>query len=228
MTQSLTNSTSFNLHCKECRRLADFLAGLRQEYPLYHNLPVAPFGDPKARFLIVGLAPGLHGANATGRPFTGDYAGEILYNTLYKYGFSNQAYNVTRGEIKINDDLQLHNCRISNAVKCLPPQNKPTTHEINTCNRYLAHELSEMPNKSIVLGLGLVAHKAVLKATAYKQSAFKFAHKVMHELQLDDKTLYFYNSYHCSRYNTSTKRLTEAMFHQVFADIRKHIDTETR
>ncbi len=215
--------SSFDLNCTACPRLSDFLAGLRQEYPAYHNLPVAPFGDAAARFLVVGLAPGMHGANATGRPFTGDYAGELLYNTLYKYGFANQPYQVTRGEVMLNDELELINCRISNAVKCLPPGNKPTTQEINTCNPYLAHELSEMEDGAILLTLGLVAHKATLKATGYKQSAFKFAHGAWHELKIAEKTLYMVNSYHCSRYNTNTKRLTEAMFHEVFADVSERL-----
>lgn len=221
----IKQKTDFYLKCTACPRLTDFLADLRDKHPDYHNLPVPAFGDPQAKFLVIGLAPGLHGANATGRPFTGDYAGDLLYSTLFKYGFSNQPYVVIRGEININDGLELINCRISNAVKCLPPGNKPTTTEINTCNPYLAHELAAMPNESILLGLGLVAHKATLKATGYKQSAFKFVHGACHELQLGEKTLYLVNSYHCSRYNTNTKRLTEAMFHQVFADIKTKLES---
>ena len=213
--------SNFNLKCTDCPRLASFLVDLRQQYPTYHNLPVAPFGDAKARLLIVGLAPGLHGANATGRPFTGDYAGELLYATLYSYGFSNQAMQIERGRTDANDNLKLLNCRISNAVKCLPPQNKVTTSEINTCNHYLAKELTDMPKNSIVLALGGVAHKAILKATDYKQSAFKFAHNARYQLT---DTLVMYNSYHCSRYNTNTKRLTTPMFEQVFADIKSELD----
>lgn len=214
-------STSFDLHCSDCPRLAGFLAELRVQYPNYHNLPVAPFGDPKAQFLIVGLAPGMHGANATGRPFTGDYAGDLLYATLHAFGFSNQPMNIERGQTAANDGLELFNCRISNAVKCLPPQNKVTTDEINTCNHFLKHEIQQLPEQSIVLALGGVAHKAILKACGYKQSAFKFAHNARYELS---ENLVMYNSYHCSRYNTNTKRLTPAMFTQVFSDIRKELD----
>jgi len=215
-------SSKFNLKCKDCPRLSAFLAELREQYPNYHNLPVAPFGDPKARFLIVGLAPGLHGANATGRPFTGDYAGELLYATLHTFGFSNQPMLIERGRTDANDSLKLLNCRISNAVKCLPPQNKVTTSEINTCNHYLAKELSDLPKNSIVLALGGVAHKAILKAMGYKQSAFKFSHNARYSLS---DRLVMYNSYHCSRYNTNTKRLTPKMFEQVFSDIKKELDS---
>ncbi len=214
--------SKFNLQCVDCPRLASFLSELREQYPDYHNLPVAPFGDSKAKFLIVGLAPGLHGANATGRPFTGDYAGELLYATLFKYGFSNQPMKIERGRTDANDALKLLNCRISNAVKCLPPQNKVTTAEINTCNHYLAKELTDMPKKSIVLALGGVAHKAILKAMNYKQSQFKFSHNARYALS---DNLVMYNSYHCSRYNTNTKRLTPSMFEQVFADIKSELDT---
>lgn len=214
-------SSKFNLNCVDCPRLANFLSELRKQYPKYHNLPVAPFGDAKASFLIVGLAPGLHGANATGRPFTGDYAGELLYATLHKYGFSNQPMQIERGRTDANDKLKLLNCRISNAVKCLPPQNKVTTFEINTCNHYLAKELKDMPKNSIVLALGGVAHKAILKAMDYTQSAFKFSHNARYELS---DNLVMYNSYHCSRYNTNTKRLTPVMFENVFADIKSELD----
>ncbi|MBT8142393.1 MAG: uracil-DNA glycosylase [Gammaproteobacteria bacterium] len=214
-------TSSFDLQCTACPRLAGFLLDLREQYPEYHNLPVAPFGDPHARFLIVGLAPGLHGANATGRPFTGDYAGELLYDTLYRYGFSNQAMQIERGQTHANDDLRLRNCRISNAVKCLPPQNKVTTQEVNTCNHFLQHEINALPENSILLALGGVAHKAILKACGFKQSAFKFAHNARHELR---ENLIMYDSYHCSRYNTNTKRLTPAMFDQVFADIKQELD----
>ena len=213
--------SKFNLKCVECPRLAGFLSELREKYPKYHNLPVAPFGDAKASFLIVGLAPGLHGANATGRPFTGDYAGELLYATLHKYGFSNQPMKIERGRTDANDTLKLLNCRISNAVKCLPPQNKVTTSEINNCNRYLAKELFDMPKNSIVLALGGVAHKAILKAMDYKQSAFKFAHNARYPLS---ENLVMYDSYHCSRYNTNTKRLTPEMFESVFANIKSELD----
>jgi len=216
-------NSNFNVNCTTCPRLANFLAELRKQYPDYHNRPVAPFGDPKARLLIVGLAPGLHGANATGRPFTGDYAGELLYATLHKFEFSNQPMRIERGRTDANDTLKLVNCRISNAVKCLPPQNKVTTSEVNACNHYLAKELQDLPKKSIVLALGGVAHKAILKAMNYKQSAFKFAHNARYKLT---DNLVMYNSYHCSRYNTNTKRLTSEMFEQVFFDIKTELNSE--
>ena len=205
----------FNLDCRECERLANFLDEVGEEYPEYHARPVAPFGDSKARLLIVGLAPGMHGANATGRPFTGDHAGILLYETLYKYGFSNQAEAVSR-----DDGLKLVNCRITNAVKCLPPQNKPTGGEINTCNQFLKNELSTLDDGSLILALGTVAHNAVLKALGLKLSAFKFGHARMHDV---DNNLQLLDSYHCSRYNTQTRRLTEAMFHDVFRTAKEYL-----
>ena len=200
---------SFKLDCTACPRLADFLADIRQQYPDYHALPVAPFGDDSADVLIVGLAPGMHGANATGRPFTGDFAGVLLYETLYEYGFSNQPESN-----HIDDGLELINCRITNAVKCLPPQNKPTGDEIRQCNDFLKSELESLTGKKVLIALGSIAHNAVLKALAVKQSACKFAHLAEHELP-GGYTLI--DSYHCSRYNTQTKRLTPEMFKAVFA-----------
>lgn len=205
--------TDFNLDCRECTRLADFLDEVGDDYPEYHARPVAPFGDKKAKLLIVGLAPGMHGANATGRPFTGDHAGILLYETLHKFGLSNQAKAVSR-----NDGLQLINCRITNAVKCLPPQNKPTGKEINTCNRYLKNELKSLDKGSVVLSLGTIAHNAILKALDLKMSAFKFGHAQIHDIGHGSLLL---DSYHCSRYNTQTKRLTEKMFHDVFRVAKK-------
>lgn len=155
----------------------------------------------------------MHGANATGRPFTGDYAGILLYETLYKYGFSNKPDAVSR-----NDGLKLNNCRITNAVKCLPPENKPTTEEINTCNDFLRVELAELDSVRLIIALGTIAHKSVLRALDLKQSAYKFAHAAEHGLPTGQILL---DSYHCSRYNTSTKRLTPEMFHTVFKQARK-------
>jgi len=207
----MTTNQTFNSACRKCPRLATFLDQVAQEYPDYFAKPVAPFGDTSARLLIVGLAPGMHGANATGRPFTGDYAGIILYETLHQFGFSNQPVSSAR-----NDGLQLKNCRITNAVKCLPPQNKPTGDEINTCNHYLKQELDAMPSGSVVLALGNIAHTAVLKALGLKIKPFPFAHNKRHTLNPD---LTLVDSYHCSRYNTQTKRLTTPMFHAVFRQI---------
>ncbi|MDO8346658.1 MAG: uracil-DNA glycosylase [Rugosibacter sp.] len=203
------------LRCTECPRLAGFLAGVRKDHPDYHARPVLPFGDPQARLLIVGLAPGMHGANRSGRPFTGDYAGILLYETLHAFGFASQPVSVAA-----DDDLQLIDCRITNAVKCLPPQNKPEPAEIKTCNRWLADEFSAAPEVRVILALGLVAHKAVLLACGLKQAALPFAHAARHVLP-DGRILV--DSYHCSRYNTQTRRLTSADFHDVFHRIRAEL-----
>ena len=170
-----------------------------------------PFGDLTARLLIVGLAPGLRGANFTGRPFTGDYAGVLLYGTLLKYGFA-------KGEFKAraDDGLQLKNCRITNAVRCVPPENKPLPAEIKTCRRFLEAEIAAMPKLSVILSLGKISHDAVVQTFGHKISALKFAHGAKHRLS-DKITLI--DSYHCSRYNTQTRRLTEPMFHQIFDQI---------
>ncbi len=199
--------------CRHCPRLAGFLADLRTEHPAYWNKPVPAFGDPAARLLIVGLAPGRHGANATGRPFTGDFAGILLYRTLHALGLASAPASLRR-----DDDLQLLGCRITNAVKCLPPQNKPTTPEVNTCNRFLTRELDALPVGAVVLALGTVAHRAVLKALARKQADFRFAHGACHRLD-DDRWLV--DSYHCSRYNTQTGRLTPEMFARAVAEAKR-------
>ncbi len=201
----------FNLHCQQCPRLSDFLTQVREKYPTYHALPVAPFGDKNAALLIVGLAPGMHGANATGRPFTGDYAGLLLYQALYEFGYSNQPTSVAA-----NDGLRLKNARITNAVKCLPPQNKPTGEEIAQCNPFLAAELTTLPKQAVILALGTIAHQAVLKAYQLKITSAKFAHNAVHTLP-DGR--YLVDSYHTSRYNVQTKRLTKAMFAEVFVQI---------
>jgi uracil-DNA glycosylase family 4 len=203
----------FDPDCTRCQRLADFLSEVSADYPDYHAAPVAPFGDAKARLLIVGLAPGMHGANATGRPFTGDHAGILLYQTLYNNGFSNQAEAWSA-----DDGMKLKNCRITNAVKCLPPQNKPIGAEINGCNSYLAEELAQMPSGSVVIALGSIAHQAVVKALQLKQKSFPFGHGAEHQLS---DVLYLIDSYHCSRYNTQTKRLTEKMFDAIFKRAKK-------
>lgn len=207
----------FDLNCRICPRLADFLDQVKVDYPDYHARPVAPFGDPEAQLLIVGLAPGMHGANATGRPFTGDYAGILLYETLYKYGFSTAPESISA-----KDGLELINCRITNAVKCLPPQNKPQGSEINSCNSFLSAEIKTLPEGAVVLALGLIAHNAVLKSFGLKLSSRKFGHDQLHELP---GGLLLIDSYHCSRYNTQTKRLTPKMFHQVFSRARDLLST---
>lgn len=201
---------SFSTNCKRCPRLANYLKQVRQIYPNYHARPVPAFGEDNARLCIVGLAPGLHGANASGRPFTGDHAGILLYATLYKYGFA------SKEKSSAHDDLKLINCRITNAVKCLPPQNRPLASEIDTCNRWLQQEFKSLPENFVIIALGAIAHKAVLKALALKQKDYVFAHGAEH--QLNDGILL--DSYHCSRYNTQTGRLTVAMFEAIF--VRAH------
>jgi uracil-DNA glycosylase family 4 len=203
------------LRCTECPRLAGFLADVRSRRPDYHARPVLPFGDPQARLLIVGLAPGMHGANRTGRPFTGDHAGILLYETLCTFGFASQPLSVSA-----DDNLRLTDCRITNAVKCLPPENKPEPAEIKTCNHYLTSEFQAAPEVKVILALGLVAHKAVLMALGLRQSALVFGHGARHVLP-DGRILI--DSYHCSRYNTQTRRLTSADFQDVFRKIRDEL-----
>jgi len=203
----------FDLKCVRCPRLAEHLVNVRSEYPDYHGLPVAPFGAEKPKLLIVGLAPGMHGANATGRPFTGDHAGVLLYKALFKYGFSNQ-----ETAIQANDGLKLKKCRITNAVKCLPPENKPTGLEVNTCNSFLKNEIESLGKGFVILALGGIAHKAVLKATNLKVKDYPFGHAALHKV---DEKKWLLDSYHCSRYNTQTRRLTEDMFFDVFSKARE-------
>ncbi|OIQ78305.1 uracil DNA glycosylase superfamily protein [mine drainage metagenome] len=203
----------FDPECRRCPRLAAFLDELRIQHPDYHARPVPAFGDNQPHLLIVGLAPGLHGANRTGRPFTGDHAGVLLYATLHRYGYASAAVSVAA-----DDALLLTGCRITNAVKCLPPENKPIGSEVAQCNGYLAAELADLPPGAAILALGNVAHGAVIRALHLKASEFRFAHGAHHALP-DGHVLY--DSYHCSRYNTQTRRLTEAMFHAVFERIQK-------
>ncbi len=202
----------FDPDCRDCPRLAEFLEQVKSDFPHYHARPVSPFGDADARLLIVGLAPGLHGANATGRPFTGDHAGILLYRTLYHSGFSNRPDSRSR-----DDDLRLVGCRITNAVKCVPPQNKPLGAEVNTCNRFLRRELQGLPDGALVLALGAIAHNAVLKALGLRQKDHRFGHNALHELP---GGLQLLDSYHCSRYNTQTGRLTAEMFEAVIERAR--------
>ncbi len=206
----------FDPTCTRCPRLAGFLTEVRAKHPDYHARPVPPFGDPGARMLIIGLAPGMHGANRSGRPFTGDYAGILLYETLHRYGFGTLPESVAA-----DDALQLRDCRVTNAVKCLPPENKPTTDEICTCNGYLADELAGLPDGALLLALGLIAHNAVLRALGLKQSQWRFGHAAEHVLPDGTRLI---DSYHCSRYNTNTGRLTPAMFDAVLARCRALID----
>lgn len=211
----MNSNKTYDASCVRCPRLAKHLRAVRDAYPHYHGLPVAPFGAQNPKLLIVGLAPGMHGANATGRPFTGDHAGILLYKALYKYGFSNQ-----EEAIDPNDGLKLKNCRITNAVKCLPPENKPIGVEINSCNVYLKNEIASLGKQFLILALGGVAHKAVLMALALRNKDYDFAHGALHEI---GEKRWLLDSYHCSRYNTQTRRLTETMFFNIFDKVLKEL-----
>jgi len=207
-----------NIDCTLCPRLKSFIDENRKKFPNQYNAPVPSFGLQNAELLIVGLAPGLKGANFSGRPFTGDYAGDLLYSTLLKFGFAKGEYKAQK-----DDGLELINARITNAVKCVPPQNKVTGEEINTCLQFLKTEIATMPKLKIILSLGLVSHNAILKATGHKQSAFKFGHCSKHDL---GNGLILIDSYHCSRYNTNTGRLTTEMFDNVFNTIKEMLNID--
>jgi len=199
--------------CPLCPRLAAFRADNRAREADWHNAPVPSFGPLNAELLIVGLAPGLKGANRTGRPFTGDGAGELLYPTLIAAGFADGTFDA-----RPDDGLELVNCRVTNAVRCVPPQNKPIGSEIASCNPFLKSEIDAMPRLRVMLALGNISHGAVLRALALKPSAFKFAHMACHDLGSGRQLI---DSYHCSRLNTNTGRLTPDMFRSVFATVRE-------
>lgn len=201
--------------CPVCPRLVAFREANRAREPLWHNAPVPPFGDITARLLIVGLAPGMQGANRTGRPFTGDYAGDLLYATLLEYGFAKGTY-----QARPDDGLKLVDCRIANAVHCVPPQNKPLPVEINTCRQFLAANLATMPNLRAIVALGRIAHDTVLKPLNLKASQAPFGHGAVHQAG----AFKLYDSYHCSRYNTNTGVLTPDMFRSVFAKVKADLD----
>ncbi len=203
---------AFDPGCRLCPRLAGFLDDVGRLHPGYHCRPVAPFGPARARLLVVGLAPGMHGANRTGRPFSGDHAGILLYRTLHGAGFATRPESRGPG-----DGLRLVDCRISNAVKCLPPANRPSTDEIARCNRYLVREISGLPPAAVIVALGAIAHGAVLAALSLRRGTWPFAHGAEHRLPGGPTLL---DSYHCSRLNTNTGRLTPAMFRRVFARAR--------
>lgn len=198
----------FDPHCRRCPRLADYLAECRTQFPSYGCRPVDSFGDARPRLVLIGLAPGLHGANRTGRPFTGDHAGILLYRTLFELGVSTRPASVAA-----DDPLKLKGVRILNAVKCVPPQNKPRAEEIRRCNRFLKAELEYLlPRLDVLVALGRIAHEATLDALGCKRSKFPFAHGAEHDLGIGRVLI---DSYHCSRYNTQTRRLTERMFRTV-------------
>jgi uracil-DNA glycosylase family 4 len=206
--------------CPRCPRLVEFRHRSREAEPRWHNAPVPSFGDLTARLLIVGLAPGLKGANRTGRPFTGDYAGDLLYDTLKKFDFATGEYAA-----RADDGLALVDCRISNAVRCVPPENKPEPKEIATCNGFLAEEIAAMSRLKSILALGAIAHGAVLSALRERKSAFPFKHGATHALGTG---VLLADSYHCSRYNTNTSVLTTEMFEAVFSEIRRRLQENAR
>jgi uracil-DNA glycosylase family 4 len=210
-------SADYNRNCRDCPRLVSHLDAVRRQHPEYHCAPVPPFGDPEARLLIVGLAPGMHGANATGRPFTGDHAGILLYETLYKFGFSSAPASRHR-----QDGLTLRNCRVTNAVKCLPPQNKPIGAEVSNCRQYLSHELDGLEKGAVIVALGAVAHRAVVTCAGLRHSSVPFGHGARSNLPNGRVLL---SSYHCSRYNTQTRRLSTEMFEAVFRQAARILDT---
>ncbi len=201
--------------CLMCPRLVAFRRANAVAFPDWHNAPVPSFGPREARLLIVGLAPGLRGANRTGRPFTGDFAGDLLYPAIAAFGFGAGPFEARR-----DDGFRMIGARVTNAVRCVPPENRPTAAEVNTCNRFLEAEIASMPGLRAILALGLVAHKAVLRALGLVAARYRFAHGAMHELPTGHLLA---DSYHCSRYNTNTGRLTEAMFHAVFAELRRRL-----
>jgi uracil-DNA glycosylase family 4 len=202
--------------CPRCPRLQAFRADWRAREPAWFNAPVPSFGPADARLLIVGLAPGLRGANRTGRPFTGDYAGDLLYATLNEYGFARGRYDA-----RPDDGLALADCRITNAVRCVPPDNKPIGEEIATCRAFLAHEIASLGKLRVVIALGRISHESLMAALGVRRSAYPFGHGRAHAIG----DLSIFDSYHCSRYNTNTGKLTPDMFRTVFAAVRASLDT---
>ncbi len=207
------------LDCSLCPRLVDFRTANTRAHPAWFNAPVPSFGDTSGRLLIVGLAPGLQGANRTGRPFTGDFAGDLLYSTLAKFGFSTGVY-----QARPDDGVKLKDCIISNAVRCVPPENKPTGAEIVTCRQFLISRISQLPNLKVIVALGRIAHDSTARALGAKPSAAVFGHAKRFVLTSPRGPVVLHDSYHCSRYNTNTGRLTGEMFHAVFAAARKDLD----
>ena len=203
-----------NKNCSKCRRLYNFRKKNQSNNPDWFNAPVPTFGELSSSLLIVGLAPGLQGANKTGRPFTGDYAGDLLYKTINKFNFSKGKYRGT-----IDDSLKLKDCTITNAVRCVPPQNKPISEEINNCNNFLKKTIEIHKNLKVIIALGLIAHKSIISALNLKQKLYKFKHGNKHKID----NLILIDSYHCSRYNTNTGRLNQEMFEKIFFEAKKEL-----
>ena len=210
----MSKLTEPNKNCSKCRRLYNFRKKNQSENPDWFNAPVPTFGELSSSLLIVGLAPGLQGANKTGRPFTGDYAGDLLYKTINKFNFSKGKYGGT-----IDDSLKLKDCTITNAVRCVPPQNKPISEEINNCNNFLKKTIEIHKNLKVIIALGLIAHKSIISAFNLKQKLYKFKHGNKHKIN----NLILIDSYHCSRYNTNTGRLNEEMFEKIFFEAQKEL-----
>ena len=203
-----------NKNCSKCRRLYNFRKKNQSNNPDWFNAPVPTFGELSSSLLIVGLAPGLQGANKTGRPFTGDYAGDLLYKTINKFNFSKGKYAGT-----IDDSLKLKDCTITNAVRCVPPKNKPISEEINNCNDFLKKTIEIHKNLKVIIALGLIAHKSIISALNLKQKLYKFKHGNKHKID----HLILIDSYHCSRYNTNTRRLNQEMFEKIFFEAKKEL-----
>ena len=210
----MSKLTEPNKNCSKCRRLYNFRKKNQSENPDWFNAPVPTFGELSSSLLIVGLAPGLKGANKTGRPFTGDYAGDLLYKTINKFNFSKGKYGGT-----IDDSLKLKDCTITNAVRCVPPQNKPISEEINNCNNFLKKTIEIHKNLKVIIALGLIAHKSIISAFNLKQKLYKFKHGSKYKIN----NLILIDSYHCSRYNTNTGRLNEEMFEKIFFEAKKEL-----
>ncbi|MEI6730692.1 MAG: uracil-DNA glycosylase [Pseudomonadota bacterium] len=206
-------------NCDLCKRLAEFRQANVQQYPSFYNAPVPAFGELDAELLIVGLAPGLKGANQSGRPFTGDYAGIILYSALQKYAFAQGEYDPAKFFVGGKDGFSLNNCRVTNSVRCVPPDNKPTPSEITTCNNFLSNEIAAMKRLKVIVSLGQIAHKSVISIFNRKQADYKFAHAAKHKLE----NIILLNSFHTSRYNINTGRLSQAMFDDVIGEARNLI-----
>ena len=209
-------------NCQKCQRLANFIDSHREKHPEWHNGPVPSFGSIDAPVLILGLAPGLRGANATGRPCTGDFAGKVLYDALLKIGLASGRYDA-----HIEDSLHLNHVRIANAVRCVPPQNKPTPAEIKTCRPFLNSRMNTLPNLKVILALGKIAHDSTIAALGLRLKDYPFGHANRHDIPADETTArapIMFDSYHCSRYNTNTRRLTPEMFENVFEKICAELD----
>lgn len=210
----MSKLTEPNKNCSKCRRLYNFRKKNQSNNPDWFNAPVPTFGELSSSLLIVGLAPGLQGANKTGRPFTGDYAGDLLYKTINKFNFSKGKYAGT-----IDDSLKLKDCTITNAVRCVPPKNKPISEEINNCNDFLKKTIEIHKNLKVIIALGLIAHKSIISALNLKQKLYKFKHGNKHKID----NLILIDSYHCSRYNTNTRRLNQEMFEKIFFEAKKEL-----